>query len=306
VPVAAFTDPDKTAVATDFSASVNWGDGTAPDTAAPTVQITGSAGSFSVLGSHTYRAGGSYRTTVVVTDQGSAAGTDQGGDSATALATATVTAGVSPGTPNQRFVTLLYQDLLQRQPDAGGLNYFSTILDQGLVNRFQVTLAIETSLEHRQDQVTAAFQTLLGRSPDPITENLFVLYLARGATVAQMTVVLASTPEYLQKHGGTDSSFVTALFEDGLHRDPEPGAQTVFQRSLAFGMSRAQIAAVVFFSPEYQEDTIQAVFSQYLNRPAEPRAVALFLADLERHGLHDEELVMIVGGSQEFFNITQG
>jgi len=185
------------------------------------------------------------------------------------------------------------------------LGYFSTILHQGKGNRFQVTLAIDTSLEHRQDQVSAAFQTMLGRLPDPVTQNVFVAYLGHGATVSQIDVVLASTPEYFQKHGGgTNSGFVSALFQDGLNRAVDPGSQTAFLNGQTAGMSRTQLAQVVFFSQEFQQDTIQALFNEFLNHPASAAALASFTQALEQNGLHDEIITMIVGGSQEFFNLV--
>lgn len=48
--VAAYTDPDTLAVASDFTAMINWGDGTAPSVGI----VSGSAGSFTVQGTHTY------------------------------------------------------------------------------------------------------------------------------------------------------------------------------------------------------------------------------------------------------------
>lgn len=65
--VADFTDANAaTSSPADFTATVNWGDGTA--TSAGTV--TGSGGSYRVSGSHTYAGTGYYTVTVHVTDDG--------------------------------------------------------------------------------------------------------------------------------------------------------------------------------------------------------------------------------------------
>ncbi len=48
--VAAFTDPDTLAIASDFTAMINWGDGTAPSLGV----VSGSAGAFTVQGTHLY------------------------------------------------------------------------------------------------------------------------------------------------------------------------------------------------------------------------------------------------------------
>jgi FG-GAP-like repeat len=63
VTVATFTDSNTSNVAGDFAASIDWGDGTITD---GTVQ--GSAGSFSIVGSHTYTTMGEHTVTVDFAD----------------------------------------------------------------------------------------------------------------------------------------------------------------------------------------------------------------------------------------------
>jgi PKD domain-containing protein len=70
--VATFTDADPNGTASDYSATINWGDGT---TSAGTV--TGS-GPFSVGGTHIYAAPGSYQVTVSISDVGGSAATATG------------------------------------------------------------------------------------------------------------------------------------------------------------------------------------------------------------------------------------
>jgi hypothetical protein len=65
--VATFTDANPNATVSDFTATVDWGDGTAASTA--TVTANG-AGGFSVSGAHTYAEEGAYTTTVTIADDG--------------------------------------------------------------------------------------------------------------------------------------------------------------------------------------------------------------------------------------------
>lgn len=81
-PVATFTDTLTTAVPSDFTATIDWGDATV--TAGI---ITGSGGSFSVSGTHTYAATGTFSVTVTLSDD--APGTD------TAQATSTAHVGTT-------------------------------------------------------------------------------------------------------------------------------------------------------------------------------------------------------------------
>jgi PKD repeat protein len=85
--VATFTDPDTGATAGEYSASINWGDGS---TSAGT--ISGSGGSFTIAGTHTYAEEGSHTITVTITD------VDNQANSATATTPATVTDAALHGT----------------------------------------------------------------------------------------------------------------------------------------------------------------------------------------------------------------
>jgi hypothetical protein len=86
--VATFTDPDTSATAGEYSATISWGDGS---TSAGVVSGP-TGGLFTVSGSHTYVDEGSFTTSVVITD------IDKASNSATASGTATVAdAALTPG-----------------------------------------------------------------------------------------------------------------------------------------------------------------------------------------------------------------
>jgi hypothetical protein len=97
--VATFTDTDTANVAGDFTASINWGDGTV--TAGT---VSGGSGSFSVSGTHQYAHPGHDNITVTLSD-------DAPG---TATATANSTANVSSGAVND-FNGDTFSDLLFQQ-----------------------------------------------------------------------------------------------------------------------------------------------------------------------------------------------
>ncbi len=70
--VATFTDADPNGVVSEYTASINWGDGTA-STAGTVTAAAG--GGFEVKGSHTYAAAGQYTTSVTINDVGGAKAT---------------------------------------------------------------------------------------------------------------------------------------------------------------------------------------------------------------------------------------
>jgi hypothetical protein len=67
--LASFTSEDPAATAADFSATITWGDGSAPTAGT----VAGGNGSFYVTGFHTYLTDGTYTVAVAVTDSGGSA-----------------------------------------------------------------------------------------------------------------------------------------------------------------------------------------------------------------------------------------
>jgi len=82
--VATITDPNTSATAGAYTATINWGDGTS---SAGTV--SGSNGNFSVTGNHAYAAGGQFPVAVTITSVGTSQGSSTVTDSATITAAPT-------------------------------------------------------------------------------------------------------------------------------------------------------------------------------------------------------------------------
>jgi hypothetical protein len=79
--VATITDPNTSATASAYSASINWGDGTtSPGT------ITGGNGTFNVAGNHSYLTAGTDPVSVTITSVGTSQGSSTVADSATITA----------------------------------------------------------------------------------------------------------------------------------------------------------------------------------------------------------------------------
>ncbi|HQU47374.1 MAG TPA: DUF4214 domain-containing protein, partial [Pirellulales bacterium] len=83
----------------------------------------------------------------------------------------------------------VYRDLLDRPPDAAGLQYWSGELQAG-VGKPAVALAIATSFEHEALVVGQDFQTLLGQSPGTVLNDYWAGQLQRGPNDAGLVASL--------------------------------------------------------------------------------------------------------------------
>jgi hypothetical protein len=204
-------------------------------------------------------------------------------------------------TPNQRFLAVLYQELLHRDPEAAGLAAWSGLLDRG-VSRSQVTLAIEQSLEYRQDEIQSLYAHYLKRQADPTGLAAFSNLLAQGGTLEQVTADIVGSPEYYQtRGGGTSNGFLTAVYEDILLRAIDATGRNSFGQALAAGVPRVQVAAAILASAEYRQDVIESDYLTFLNRQADASGLQFFTTALAQ-GTRAEVMVAEILGSDEFFS----
>jgi hypothetical protein len=284
ITVATFTDAAGPGPLTDYAVTINWGDGT--PTNAGTISLAGST--FTVTGSHIFPPG---KFTIAVTVQ------DVGGAKATATGMP-----ATFGTFNQRFVAAAFQDLLNRTADAGGLAFWSGQLDQG-VSRTAVLQGIEASTEYRTVVINSYFQRFLHRNADQAGLTFFLNLLANGGPDEQVAAMVLGSAEYFQMRGGnSNSGFLTAMFNDLFNHPPDANAQSNFTQALASGAAtRAQVAAIVLGSTEYQHSLIQSDFLLLLHRSADGTGLAFFTHSLAG-GAHDEDVLNSIFTSPEFLN----
>jgi uncharacterized protein (TIGR03118 family) len=293
VPVATFTNAGTPDPVANYSATIDWGDGTL------TVgMITLNAGVYTVSGTHTYADEGHYALSVTAVETN--------GQSATGQSTASVVEEVlsigGPGTANQRWVNEQYNDLLGRSADPGGLAYWSGQVDAG-ASRASVVTALTLSQEYRQDEVQAVFERYLHRAADTGAVTSFTPFL-QNHTEEQLSTIVAGSPEFFRvQGGGTDDGFLDALFHDALGRSVDSGARQYFDQLLASGDTTGQVAALVISSSEYLDDVVKGIYLQFLDRPADAGGLAFWASQLQA-GVRDEQIIDAIAASDEDFGKT--
>jgi hypothetical protein len=191
--------------ASQFTATINWGDGQA----SPGTVAANGRGGFNVTGTHTYTESGPYSTTVTIMDIG-------GGN--TTMITSTIhvaRAGAPPARLMQvsealthsreyytDFVTQAYWQYLRRSPDAAGLSGWVGAMLSGSVSDEQLEAQFIGSVEYIQSHggsgaewVRQMYQDLLGRQPSDAEVQAWVAYLDQGGSPMTVAYDFASSPE---------------------------------------------------------------------------------------------------------------
>jgi hypothetical protein len=213
---------------------------------------------------------------------------------------------VPPGngpTPNQRYVSQIYLDLLQRSVDPTGLADWSRLLDQAMP-RTQFVQLIERSLEYRTDVVQGLYRKVLGRGADPTGLTVWVNYLSQGNTADQLeAAILGSDEYYATAGGGTNTGFVQALYVLVLNRTVDTTGTQAWGQALAQNTPRSAVAAAILGSIEADTLEVQALYNQLLHRPAESAGLGTWVNALQR-GLRREDLLAAIVSSDEYYALA--
>jgi hypothetical protein len=296
--VATFTHGGGLEPVGDFTASIDWGDGT---TSAG--EVTKPGLTYIVAGSHAYTDEGTYNVSVTI---GEESGT------VTLHTTTTMLEELLPdgsrGTPDQRWLSETYRTLLGRQIDPVGLANNTNALEGGM-SRQQIVLNIENSLEYRVKFVNDMYFSLLGRAVDPVGLDVSlrilggVPFLGGRPTIEQLKAMIISSPEYFLKHGGTNAGFLAGLYRDTLGRDIEPTALSAWSALLAGGTSRNSVAVFVLDSAEAAGVLVERDYQSILLRNVESLGLSNDVRAL-LSGLRDEDLFASLVASDEFYSRT--
>jgi hypothetical protein len=203
--------------------------------------------------------------------------------------------------PNQSFVDQVFRDLLGRGADSGAITFFGGALDQGSLERSQVSQLLESSTEFRSRQIDGLFTSLLHRSADAAAKQAFLGAFANGASSLQIETSILASSEYFQVRGnGSNAGFATALFKDELGRIIDSASLKFAQSFLAANGTRAQLAQIVAASPESDSHQVSGLFRQFLRRNADADAVTGFTAAMQG-GASNEQVAAAITGSDEYF-----
>jgi hypothetical protein len=121
-----------------------------------------------------------------------------------------------------------------------------------------VTVAVD--LAGHAGEAYRLYQTAFARTPDQAGLTFQVHALDAGASLSQVAANFVASPEFAAKYGSLDDAqFVTLLYENALHREPDVAGLAFHVANLEGGMSRADVLVAFSESPENQAALIGAM-----------------------------------------------
>jgi hypothetical protein len=157
------------------------------------------------------------------------------------------------------------------------------------------------SQEYLTLEVNQLYQTLLHRAADPGGLSANVQFLQHGGTIRDLKISFLSSPEYFQvRGGGTNSSWLDAVYNDLLGRPSDTSGQQFYGQQLSQGVPRSSVALSIYLSSEATTRLTQEFYLQYLGRPADPGGLQGWASSLSA-GASEESVISGLVTSNEFY-----
>ncbi|WP_165249585.1 DUF4214 domain-containing protein, partial [Adlercreutzia sp. ZJ141] len=200
------------------------------------------------------------------------------------------------------FVTRLYQIVLERIPDEGGLNAHCAALLSGvsaaeIANGFFVSEEFINRGLSDDEAVEIAYLTMLGREPDATGLDNWTSQMEKGCSISYVVDGFAQSPEFKElcaewgvTPGRVDlvqprdrnakvTGFAVRLYKLVLNRSFDPDGLNAQCAALLSGVSAAEIANGFFVSEEFinrglsDDEAVEIAYLTMLGR--EPDATGL-------------------------------
>ncbi|HEY4042057.1 MAG TPA: DUF4214 domain-containing protein [Rhodopila sp.] len=179
---------------------------------------------------------------------------------------------------NAAFVNQLYENVLGRAPDAPGAQAWNNALSSG-VSRGSVIIGFAESAEYEARTVSTAgdvdnaeiyrlYQTAFDRTPDAAGLAYWSSILASGASPTQVAQGFVKSAEFQREYGAMSvGDFVSATYQNALHRSPDAAGYQSWISALEGGTSEASVVVGLSDSLESRARTASATHANWVFVP---------------------------------------
>lgn len=212
---------------------------------------------------------------------------------------AAVSGPAMPLADAQAITSKLYQDMLGRPVDQGGLTSWSAAMVGGM-KPAQVATGLATSAEYAYAAVDRAYRDVLGRAPDATGIATWTAAIMDGRMRSEdLRIWLFGSVEYFNISGQTNDRYVAALYSKMLGRTAS-ASDIAFWSPLVASKGKDAVVRGFWQSMESANIRVQAFYQQYLGRAADAAGMATWPPVLLARG--EGELRSQIVGSLEYRN----
>ncbi|QZN84803.1 DUF4214 domain-containing protein [Cellulomonas sp. C5510] len=206
-----------------------------------------------------------------------------------------------PAATARAVVKALYQDLLGRAPDAGGLASWSNALQSGL-GQPELVRALTGSEEYVRLRVTQAYQEVLGRAPEPSGLQYWRDRIFSGqATVDDVKRRFYDSQEYYNRSGGTPEGYVDLLYQTMFERSASASERSYWSGQIGV-VGRSRVVDSIWFSTEAAMWRAGKYYETFLRRTAEWNGRVYWAGILQSSG--EGAIREGIAGSTEYRNLA--
>jgi hypothetical protein len=200
----------------------------------------------------------------------------------------------------QQFITKVYHDLLGRDPDTDGLNFWTNQLASG-VPRSQIATTLTHTPEYFSTIIKPAYLKYLGRPADDTGLSFWTTQMQDGLTDEHLEAAFIGSAEFFQHAGGTDKLWVDAMYNDLLGRQPDPAGEAFWVQQLAMGAQRADVAFGFAASVEREQQRVTLDYQHFLGRTPDQQGLDFWVTQFQM-GFTNEDLIAGFIASDEYFD----
>lgn len=169
------------------------------------------------------------------------------------------------GSANAQWIAYAYEDLLGRDADVGGLDFWlGRLAAGGDRSRLDVARQFVFSPEGAAGEVDRGFLTVLGRTSDAGGAQFWTGFLMENPVVT-LRAALYSSDEVFNRAGGIDP-WIQLVYADLLGRAPEADGAAFWSQQLEDGLNRYVLVDFVYTSDEALGRRVDAYYLEVLQR----------------------------------------
>jgi hypothetical protein len=224
------------------------------------------------------------------------------------LGSSTASTTASAGTQTQQWLNQVYEALLGRPIDPTGLAYWSNILAGGATPT-AVVYDIEQTSAYQDREINNAFEKLLGVAAPTSALNYLQGLMSQGTSFRTIEAIIGGSSEFYQAAGGTNSTWLNAIYQDFLGVPAIDSATATASESswlalLNAGYTPTQVLVDIMGTQQYLTDLVEQDYLTYFGQLADPTSLAAFVSALQGNTTSNAMIVASLLGSGTYQTLT--